>query len=422
LRLWCVVFSQSQQFVKFCRVCQIVGSSLSEARSPLVEADVVVAYTAEVKRRREGKSVRAAQKMDFSDFLTSLMKLSVKVYPNHARRSVDESFQRLLLRNVLPLADRRNPGYFDISVYETDTQILELREIFSDALEQIFQFYATGSDAKPSKSPSKTDTLARSSVSVMGHASNSMKNALSYGAFLRFAADFDLSNSVILSTLELGDIYLSSLKEIEPESHIRKLTFGEFWDALLRCALVAYSKISSAPPADKLKGLFLYMWRAINRSVPKAFSERRSVTTYAGDLIAGAMLFNRRFTALWHEDDYRDYLSPEAASEESGRAVLRRIMGSPSATAAEMAGSLRHMAGGFGSPSGEDLSGPSVAPGASEPPSEAVDYPTSPPVSSSPDHVRAFASAHSPPTRSYADPYSSERMEMPAAGAFHWDG
>ena len=66
------------------------------------------------------------------------------------------------------------------------------------------------------------------------------RQALGYPEFLKFASDFDLSNSVILSTLEVGDIYLSSIKAVAPDATIRKLTFPEFWEALVRCALVAY--------------------------------------------------------------------------------------------------------------------------------------------------------------------------------------
>lgn len=94
----------------------------------------------------------------------------------------------------------------------------------------------------------------------------------------------------------------------------------------MRCALVAYSKISDSSVIDKIRGLFLYMWRAINRSVPRAFAERRNVSTYAGDLLAGAMLFNKRFTAAWAADGYRDYLAPDAPMHESGKAVLLRML------------------------------------------------------------------------------------------------
>jgi hypothetical protein len=89
------VLSQSTQFLKLCRDCQLFGTTA------LSEADVYVAYTAEVKRKnRPGVKV-----MTYNDFLTALMKLSYKVYPDSA--SIDDSFQRLLMENILPLASRR---------------------------------------------------------------------------------------------------------------------------------------------------------------------------------------------------------------------------------------------------------------------------------------------------------------------------
>jgi hypothetical protein len=155
-----------------------------------------------------------------------------------------------------------------------------------------------------------------------------MKEALGYAEFLKFAPAFDLSNNVILSTIELGDIYLSSIKTADPSATMRKLSFPEFWESLVRCALVAYSKISHVTILDKIRGLMLYMWRAINGSVPKAWADgRRAGTTNPGDLLAGAMLFNKKFTAAWAADGYRDYLSPPAAAEEDGQTVLARLKG-----------------------------------------------------------------------------------------------
>lgn len=290
-------------------------------------------YTAEVKRRDKSGIAR----MNYHDFLTATMKLAVKVFPES--KSVDEAFQRILVNNVLPKAWRRNPEPVDAILDDPDVQTLYQR--FADALEQIFQFYAsctigdeegrTIQRASP-KSPGgasgtlrSTGSTALSTRGKMG-GTNSMKSALGYSEFLKFASDFDLSNSVILSTRELGDIYLSCLRMAKPGAHLAKLDFVGFWEALVRCAMRAYSKISHSTPVDRVRGLFLYMWRSITRSVPRAFDERKSVTTYAGDLLAGAMLFNKRFTAMWADDDYRDYLVPVAMKEESGKDVLSRLL------------------------------------------------------------------------------------------------
>ena len=144
---------------------------------------------------------------------------------------------------------------------------------------------------------------------------------------------------MLLTTFELGDIFLSSLKFIEPS--LRGLSYTEFLQALVRCALVAYSKISESTILDKLRGLFLYMWRSINKNVPKAWGDgRRTGSTYAGDLLAGAATFNRKFIAQWAADGNRDYLSPPPALQETGMTSLGRIFESDQSAKA-LTGSAR---------------------------------------------------------------------------------
>lgn len=375
----------------------------SEALTPLVDANIEVAYTAQVNR----KSRKGPKRMNYHDFLTTIMKLASRVRgwrrapavqahvslqagvkrparrctrltpPPWAARSHRCTPMRPLwmrlsrpcscgtfshtrgegARHLAGACNSQRPRYAvrptparhrqvqDMDDILLDPDVMKLYAYFGDALEQIFQFYGTSQvGAAAGRTPTKagtpgtastrgpgTTTLSSVSRSAMGV--NTMKSALGYPEFLKFAADFDLSNTVILSTRELGDIYLSALKLTEHEPTVRKLSFDEFWEALVRCSLRAYSKISHSTPLDRIRGLFLYMWRAITRSVPRAFSDRRNVTTYAGDLLSGAMLFNKRFTAMWAEDGYRDYLTPAPVKEESGFDVLARL------TSADAAGS-----------------------------------------------------------------------------------
>jgi endonuclease/exonuclease/phosphatase family metal-dependent hydrolase len=76
------------------------------------------------------------------------------------------------------------------------------------------------------------------------------------------------------------------------------------------------------------------MWRSINRSVPRAITERRNMSTYAGDLISGAMLFNKRFQSQWAADGYRDYLTADVVPRETGKTVLSRLLRRPATSAA----------------------------------------------------------------------------------------
>ena len=304
---------KASQFVKLCRDCRIVRSIDNPKGVTTAIANVV--YTAEVKRRDRKFNETQAQ-MTYNDFLNALMRLSTKVYPRS--ETVDDAFQQLLMENVLPLASRRLPD--PVAMHMENPEVVDLLNFFEDALYGIYSFYATAADAK--RRSNTKSAMAR-------HRVNTMKECLGYNEFLRFAMDFHLSSSVILSTLEIGDIYLSSIKATDGQENIRKLTFHEFFEALVRCALVAYDKISGASVGDKVRGLFLYMWRAINESVPRAIEERRNITTYMGDLISGSMAFNVKFTAMWAKDGYRDYLSPAVPAREEARDVLSRLLAKP---------------------------------------------------------------------------------------------
>lgn len=204
---------QASQFVKLARDCQIVGTTLSEANPPLTEADCNVSFTAEVTQQHKTSAQKGGdrKKMNYNDFLTVLMKMSVKVYPRS--KTVDAAFQRLLMDNVLPLASRRAPDTIDMFLENEDVR--RLFEYYADALEQIFSFYAS-SDKRTHAAIAAGNAAAAqggtgAGLSYTGRAGtrntksvNSMKEALGYREFLKFCKDFDLSDSVILSTIELG--------------------------------------------------------------------------------------------------------------------------------------------------------------------------------------------------------------------------
>lgn len=63
-----VLLHQATQFVKLARDVQIVGTT------DVSEADIHVAYTAEVKRKHRV----GVRRMTYNDFLTALLKISAK--------------------------------------------------------------------------------------------------------------------------------------------------------------------------------------------------------------------------------------------------------------------------------------------------------------------------------------------------------
>ena len=229
--------------------------------------------------------------------------------------------------------------------------MVDILKYYTDAFRQIFSFYAseargedhqkkllsrrasTGAGSIVSAPASRDPILIKDENSVFSKSrtatgNNKMTEALSYSDFLKFAMDFHLSSTIILSSIEIGDIYLTVIRSGKGQAQsglVRKLSFEEFMEAIVRCAITAYSKISKSSVADKLRGLFLYMWRAINKTVPKALEYRKGTSTYGGDLMRGAMLFNSKFTSAWSADGFRDYLSPEVKIKDPARVVLSRL-------------------------------------------------------------------------------------------------
>jgi len=180
---------------------------------------------------------------------------------------------------------------------------------------------------------------------------NTMKEALSYGAFYKLCQSFDLCSPPItlISHVELGDIFLCSLSETAagPGGRLRGLSYLEFQEALLRLALVAF-RDRPISTLDKLMGLFHYMWRSITTAVPMAWSDQRSSTstTDAGALLHGTRIFNKLFTEQWMHEGRRNYLEPEPEAPQTGLNMLRMM--SPPGRAAGCSSSSGGGGGGEG--------------------------------------------------------------------------
>ena len=79
---------------------------------------------------------------------------------------------------------------------------------------------------------------------------------------MKFAADFGLSSSVLLTQIEVSDIYLSSVV-IQGKSGTpgRKMRFDQFWEAIVRCALLAWRNVATATSDSKIRALLVFMWK-----------------------------------------------------------------------------------------------------------------------------------------------------------------
>ncbi len=280
------------------------------------------------------------EKFSFKNFVNFIMKIAVTMYNSDTDpgiTSVEESIEALLENNILPEHLARRRSYVPEERNHRSDGLNEILACFESGLNRIFLFYGSEQDKKMRKRDALRRKLTRLEsmtknddvhlVKVQSHRRyNTMTSSMGYAEFLKFAADFGLSGSRILSSIELAETYFSSCETTASRrlGDLEKLTFDQFQTALIFAADRAYSKkdaggknTNSLKLEDKVMALFLYMWKAINKSVPRAISERRGVSTYAGNLLQGAMEFNRQFIARWKSDHYRDYLATSVEQEEA---------------------------------------------------------------------------------------------------------
>jgi hypothetical protein len=71
---------------------------------------------------------------------------------------------------------------------------------------------------------------------------------------------------------------------------------------------------------DKIKGMFLSIWRDVQVNVQQSLKETsrgKGFNTYKGGLLRGSQIFNERFITAWGKDGYRDYLDPTGQVQPS---------------------------------------------------------------------------------------------------------
>jgi hypothetical protein len=241
--------------------------------------------------------------LHFGPFLNALKDVALRCYPGAL--TAEAAFHKLLCEALLPKALRRTPD----SVTKELIAVEEILLHYRPATKQIFHFY--------SKIISDRRAVVYDKTSG-GHLS------IGYDEWCRFASDFKLP--VILSTLDLAEVYLSSqhsarwsqrkehkaTRGLSSTSEIGLLEYKQFEEALLRCALVAYSSRTDVPPEDRLLALFQRLWRGVH---VKPNDPTHGVTEYAVRLKAETRQLNRLFREQWTADSHREYLVPCAPAD-----------------------------------------------------------------------------------------------------------
>ena len=248
---------------------------------------------------------------------------------------------RLLMEIILPLAPRRN--IISISTYLEDRNIRALvYGKFKNGLQNIYSYYCNQGEFRILKIIAQSRainqngtvvTIANKTSTTKTLVKSKQLHALHYEEYIHFISDYQLANTSMLTSIELGDIFLSTVRQgtYSSDGNLQPLTLEEFLEVIIRIALQAYHNASKTTTSvDKVKSFFLFLWRNItnpNRSKLNSRNGGRmdSTKVAGGDLnICGSALFNRLVLQMWREDGYRDYSCVVNVSEE-GKDILSKM-------------------------------------------------------------------------------------------------
>ena len=325
----------SNGLLKICRDSMLFDESMTDA--PTTQAQVHLVFAAELKRGtgntsktgRHGTAGKHQEKVaiEYDEFLSCLVRIAQACYPSSL--SLDQAMKQLLLDNVLPLALRREESE-EIQMVLQSPDITVQKLYWQEPLLHLFEYYSSLSlnkarsklmvqsmnDSTKSFDDHSNDIDYASQISLKAIVSDSKsKCLLDYPEWLRFCNDFGFQVSMGLTSIDVGDVYLTVISKNNFTTRVRSLTFSEFWEVLIGCSLKAFSS-NQVSYLEKLKCLFFYMWRSIEVSMSEQMKKDAvNLSTTKGALIRGAQLLNGRFTAQWAKDDYRDYTSNEHATQ-----------------------------------------------------------------------------------------------------------
>eukprot|EP00597_Dinobryon_sp_UTEXLB2267_P007803 CAMPEP_0170097076 /NCGR_PEP_ID=MMETSP0019_2-20121128/28993_1 /TAXON_ID=98059 /ORGANISM="Dinobryon sp., Strain UTEXLB2267" /LENGTH=476 /DNA_ID=CAMNT_0010319243 /DNA_START=1605 /DNA_END=3032 /DNA_ORIENTATION=- len=323
------------------------------AEKCITQADVSLIYTAVKKQTITSTHLQKANsaittqvvmeksdKLSFEEFISCLIKISFKCYPSSLNK--EEAMQHLLMDNILPLANKRNP----IGISKNILKQPNMESMFSyyeDALMNLYIFFAITSENSEHRKNMIVSTCSTGKTfdeqaalieesKLRTLASQSNAKSMGYSSFMKFANDFGLlSTSLNLTNVDIGDIYLTVISFNNFSTSIRKIDFKEFWECIVRSALKAFQAYEEMTSDQKLKELLLHMWRhtqsnSHDHMLGYGTLQGGGFNTHKGSLLKVSQLFSEKFTAAWAKDEYRDYLvAPVSFSSPQGKAAAALI-------------------------------------------------------------------------------------------------
>ena len=284
----------------------------------------------------------------YTEFLSVLHRLSAKLFPGAS--SQNDAFQTLLMENILPLAHRRNPQ--TIRSQLDNAAVLGVQTEFRDAMLELYTFFASESQDEDRKTKatalnassfdevaaqtSRAKTYKRGSIMFsVNSAEYGTTKSLAHQHWMKFAADFGLSSSVLLTQIEVSDIYLSSVVvQGKGGTPGRKMRFDQFWEAIVRCALLAWRNVTTASSENKIRALLVFMWKHFQEKVNEMNSGQRDMgqtdlAVHNRGLVKASEKLMAKVVTMWANSGYKDFLAPPpiqgSASASSGDAAVDAV-------------------------------------------------------------------------------------------------
>lgn len=340
---------QSLDLYRICKDCQLTEKVIFK-KFAISRQDIHIAFTSELKIRSDSmkheiKSGAVAKKdalskaLTYAEFLNVLGRLSLRVYPDAVSQS--SAFQTLLIENILPLAHRRSPQ--TITGQLNSSKVLAVQIEFRDALLELYTFFA--SESQDEDHETRAIDVKATSFQSMDSQKNRVRvykresvifcvNSTEYGTtkslahqhWMKFAADFGLSSSVLLTQIEVSDIYLSSVV-IQGKSGTpgRKMRFDQFWEAIVRCALLAWRNVATATSDSKIRALLVFMWKHFQEKTNEMNISSRDMANdlavHNRGLVKAAEKLMAKVVTMWSDSGYRDFLQPTKPNGSLGAMV-----------------------------------------------------------------------------------------------------
>lgn len=337
---------------RFARDAQLLSSTFTSTQLEL-EVVKLGRKRRENQRKLMGETVhgRAFESnmtilISFSDFMSMLHVLALKVYPHEV--SNDQAYRRLLLENVLLLSNRiiakmenvlRDEDLANPAVWKI------VNKDFNKSLGNIFKYYLHVADKRRSQLLAQ-EALNTGAVGVGNRQQNdtqksittkqrerlrAQKNLISSSEFLQFCQDYNLKSTSLLTSIQVGMAFFECTGYDPESTTVKGMTFDAFCQCIVYMALFAYRQAHHTVTApNKVKALLLHMWRAagaLEKRAKAANAKGRSGHSHAGSLNTfGSGSFNDQFIKIWTAEGFINYSSPVVRESESGRSVVNRLI------------------------------------------------------------------------------------------------